>query len=75
MDLKEKKIFKVLDNKIKEKINKDFNLNSFTKINGNNISIVIASSIHDNELANKIIRSVQELYKDSKYITVKFNKK
>lgn len=63
------------EEKIKEKINKEFNLNSFTKINGNNISIVIASSIHDNELANKIIRSVQELYKDSKYITVKFNKK
>lgn len=59
--------------KIKEKINKQFNLNSFVKINGDNISIVIASNKHDNTLANSIIRCVQELYKDTKYITVKFN--
>lgn len=62
------------EEKIKEKITKQFNLKSFIKINGNSISIVIASSNHDNILANSIIRSVQELYNEEKYITVKFNK-
>ena len=62
------------EEKIKEKIKELFNLNAFVKINGNNISVVIASNKHDNAIANSIIRSVQELYKDDKYITVKFNK-
>ena len=62
------------EEKIKDKINKQFNLKSFVKINGNNISIVIASNQHDNILANSIIRSIQELYEDNKYITVKFSK-
>ena len=62
------------EEKIKEKITKEFNLNAFVKINNNNISIVIASNKHDNILANSIIRSIQDLYKDEKYITIKFNK-
>ena len=62
------------EEKIKNKINKEFNLNAFVKIKGNNISVVIASNKHDNSLANSIIRSVQSLYKEEKYITVKFNK-
>ena len=61
------------EGKIKDKINKQFNLKAFVKINGNNISIVIASNKHDNTLANSIIRSVQELYNEEKYITIKFN--
>ena len=40
----------------------------------NTISIVVIKSDHDTTLANQIIRSVQELYQDEKYITVKFNK-
>jgi len=62
------------ENKIKNKINEKFQLNSFVKIKDNTISIVIASNEHNSELANNIIRSVQELYETEKYITVKFKK-
>jgi len=62
------------ENKIKELINEKFKLNAFVKIKDNTISIVVASSDHNNEKANSIIRSVQELYDKEMYITVKFNK-
>jgi len=61
------------ENKIKEHIKKIFNLNSYVKIKDNTISIVIASKDHNNEKANSIIRSIQELFDEEKYITVKFN--
>ena len=62
------------ENKIKELIKEKFSLNAFVKISDNTISIVVSSKEHNTELANKIIRCVQELYKEEKYITVKFNK-
>ena len=60
--------------KIQKKIEELYKLKSFIKINDNNISIVIASNKHNTEIANNIIRSVQELFEDEKYITVKFDK-
>lgn len=61
------------EEKIKNLIKEKFELNAFVKITDSAISIVVASKDHNTEKANKIIRSVQELYKDEKYITVKFN--
>ena len=61
------------ETKIKNLIKEKFNLNAFIKITDNSISIVVASKEHDTEKANAIIRSVQELFKEPKYITVKFN--
>lgn len=61
------------ENKIKELVKEKFKFNSFVKINDSSISIVIASKDHNTEIANSIIRSIQELYKEEKYITVKFN--
>lgn len=58
--------------KIKKLITEKFNLDNFVKIEGSTISITIASTKHDTELANNIIREVQALYKTQKYITVKF---
>lgn len=58
--------------KIEKLISEEYNYDNFVKIEGDTISIVIASSEHNKELANKIIRSVQELYDTQKYITVKF---
>ncbi len=54
---------------IKEK----FKLDSFTEINGNNIKITVSSKEHNTALANNIIRAVQELYDENKYITIKFD--
>jgi len=61
------------ENKIKKMIKEKFSLNSFVKIKDNEIGIVISSKEHNNEKANSIIRSTQELYTDTKYITVKYN--
>ena len=61
------------EEKIKNLIKEKFNLNSFIKIKDDTISIVVASKDHNNEKANDIIRSVQELYESEKYISVKFN--
>lgn len=57
---------------ITKKIKDTYQLDSFVSIDGNNITVTIASTKHDAKLANNIIRSVQELFSDTKYITVKF---
>lgn len=54
-------------------LKKDFGFDSFVKINSSNITIVIDNKDHDYELANNIIRRIQQEFKEDKYITVKFN--
>ena len=53
-------------------ITEKFKYDSFIKIDGDAISITIASKEHSKEIANKIIREVQNLYDKQKYITIKF---
>jgi stage III sporulation protein AH len=60
------------EEKLESEINETFNLKSFVKINGDQIRVVISSDKHDNELANNIIRKIQENYEQNKYISVKF---
>ena len=50
----------------------NFKIKSFVEINNDNIKITIASSEHNSKLANDIMRSVQEEFKDKKNITIKF---
>lgn len=57
-----------LENKIEEK----FGIKSYIEINKDNIKVVINSKEHDASLANNIMRSLQEEYKEKMYITVKF---
>ena len=59
-----------LENKIKEV----YNLESFVKIKNNNIEITVKKEENDSTIANNIMRTIQELYDDEKYITVKFVK-
>ena len=58
--------------KIEKLIYDTYKYDNFVKINKDSISIVIASKNHDKEKANDIIRTIQALYKEPKYITVKF---
>lgn len=58
--------------KIEAKIKEIYQIDTFVKIKNNTIKITSIETKHDVELANKIIRTVQEMYKDEKYITVKF---
>lgn len=59
---------------LEEKVKKEFSLDSYVKIDGNNIKITINSEEHDTTLANKIMRSIQSNYDTNKYITVQFQK-
>lgn len=57
---------------LEKKINKDFELSSFVKIDNNQIRVVIASDKHDTKLANDIMRSIQNEFEEKVYISVKF---
>ena len=61
------------EEKLEKLIQEQYNLESFIKINSNNITVVISKKNHDYELANNIIRAIQNQYKENKYITIKFN--
>lgn len=58
---------------LEEKIKATHNLDTFVKINDNNISVTINEEKHSMELANKIMRTIQEDYKEQMKITVKFH--
>ncbi len=60
------------EEKLENIIKDTFNLKAFVKINGDQIRVVISSDKHDTELANNIIRKIQENYEQNKYISVKF---
>ena len=48
---------------------------NFVKINDNQVNVVISSVEHSNEIANKIIKKVQEQFKENVYVTIKFSLK
>ena len=64
---------KSIESNLEKIIKKEFKLDSFVKIRGNNISVFIDSSNHDYKLANNIISRLSKEFKDNKYITVKFD--
>lgn len=64
---------KSTETNLEDIIYKKLNLESFVKITPSGISVVVNHKEHSYELANTIIRTVQQEFKDNKYITVKFN--
>lgn len=63
---------KVLEKEIEKKIEKNHNLKSFVKIENENIKVIINSDKHDTELANNIMRTVQEEFESKINVTVEF---
>lgn len=61
------------EQKIEKILTEEFDVQSFVKINGSNVTVVVDSSKHDFVLANNIIRRISEEFTSDKYITVKFN--
>ena len=61
-----------LEETLKRKIKGEFNLNSFVKIDGDIVDVVISSSNHDKTLAVNIMKSLQEEFTDKKYISISF---
>lgn len=59
---------------LEEKIKTSLNLDSFIKIDGKLINVTINDENHSTEIANKIMRTIQEEYKEQMKITVKFQK-
>lgn len=59
---------------LEKKINDEFELHAFVKIEGNNIEALVNAEKHDINLANKIMRLIQAEFDTSKNITVKFQK-
>ena len=62
------------EEKLENKIKKEFELDCFVKIDNKNISLVCISSKHDIELANKIMRSIQSNYDKKMNISITFQK-
>ncbi len=70
--MKELNINKGEEEKLENKIKEVYQLESFVKIRNDQIEVVINKSENDTDLANKIMRTIQEQYEEQKYITVKF---
>ncbi len=65
---------KGIEETIETKIKTEFSLNSFVKVENNQVVVVVIKDNHDVTLANDIMRSVQAMFKEDMYITVKFEK-
>lgn len=63
---------KAQEEKLKNKIKDELNLNSFIKIDGSNINVTIKKKDHDYSLANSIMRLINEEYDTKVYVSVKF---
>ena len=60
------------EEKLESKITEKFGKNCYVKIDNNQIRVVVAGEEHSAELANNIMRSIQEEFTDKMYISVKF---
>lgn len=71
-ELKELNNKRGIEEKLEEKITTNLSLKAFVKIDDNQVRVVIKSNKHDSELANKIMRLVQEDFDKKMTISVKF---
>lgn len=57
---------------LESKIKSAYNLESFVKVDGDQIRVVVGGTDQGKEIANNIMRTVQEEFTDKVYISVKF---
>ena len=57
---------------LEEKIKTTHNLDSFIKIDGDQIRVVINSSDHSSSIANNIMRTIQNNFEEKQYISIQF---
>lgn len=57
---------------LEDKIENNLGIKSFIEINSDNINVTISSNEHNEDIANKIMRCIQEEFDDKKNITIKF---
>ncbi len=61
-----------VEEKLEKKIKECCNIDSFVEVDNNEINVVGLSNNHSVNLANKIMRAIQEEYKEKVYVTVNF---
>lgn len=59
---------------LEKKLKKELKLDSFIKIDSNNVCVTIKKKSHDYSLANSVMRLIQEEYEAKMYVSVKFQK-
>ncbi len=59
---------------LEEKIKKEFDIDSFIKIDNNNIKIVAIKKDHDVTIANNIMKSIQAEFENKMSISIQFEK-
>lgn len=57
---------------LEEKIKTTYDLDSFIKIDGDQIRVVIDSDNHSNTIANNIMRTIQNNFDTKQYISIQF---
>ena len=70
--MKELNTNKAEEKELEKKIEETYKLKTFIKRDGDKIKVVVNSDKHDTQLANNIMRSIQENYENKMYITVQF---
>ncbi len=70
--LKEIDEIKAKEEELEKKLKKQLKLDSFIKIDSNNVSVTIKKKDHDYSLANNVMRLIQEEYQNKMYVSVKF---
>lgn len=63
---------KAKEEEISKKLKEKYNLDSFVKIEGTTVKVVMNQSKHDKTLANNIMRTVQEHFDAAVYVSVEF---
>ncbi|MDD4733838.1 MAG: SpoIIIAH-like family protein [Bacilli bacterium] len=70
--LKGLNIIKGEEEQLEKQIKTNYNIDSFVKVKGNEIKVVVNNKDNSVTLANNIMRTVQTNYSNKMYITVKF---
>lgn len=65
-------VIKGKEEKLEEKLKEKYKLKTFINLENNQIRVVVESDKHSKELANDIMRSIQEEFEEKMYISVKF---
>lgn len=71
-ELKTLNLTKGKEDELESKIMDEFKIKAFVKINDDTIKVVVNAGEHNVKLANKIMRCVQSVFDEKKFITVKF---
>lgn len=60
------------EDELKNKIKETYKLDSFVKIDNNDVDIVIIKKEHDISLANKIMKTISDEFEDKVSVSIKF---